>query len=552
MSKSDNAELYHLTEQTLSALEIQRQPFDNKAAHFRFFVDSKVNGVLAALQESLEPENTLPVVIAPRGAGKTALLELLIEQTHGGVQYFLVEGNEQFNANNVFAGMLEAFQEPAPDDLQACLDALAVRLRQLEEQKLRAVILLDDAEQVPASELYKLVSGMLYMRNGSALPSFRIALTAAPSFEDSAARAIPEDTDLHEVLLPLPQLDLQGTESFITHHLQGAGYFEALPLDGTAIANIRHAANGLPGLTLSETTRVLNETFNDAPAPSTRIPVRPAGLGGLSGLSERLPDFVRDKRALALAAVACLAIGSSLFLGRDKAPEDSVAENAGNTRIISEPLQLPAPGEAPASSTPADPDAPPRLVLLSEKKALTPRAESAPNKAPTPPAPPKAEPVKPEPAGLPEPVVTVRPAPPVETKPAPAPKPAESTPAARESATETAAKTDDKPASNAASTALESPNWVLMQGADQFTIQMIASSSRDEVERFLKAHELNTPNSIFSFARGNETWFALIHGLYPSIEDAQAAIRQLPEAVRTRHPWIRQIGRIQESLKNRS
>ena len=550
MSQSDNADLFALTEQTLAALEIQRQPFNSQAGHFRYFVDDKVTDTLSELQEALEPEDVLPVVIAPRGAGKTALLELLIEQTHGGVQYFLVEGNEQFNANNVFAGMLEAFQEPAPDDLQECLDALAQRLQQLDEQNLRAVILLDDAERVPPSELYKLVSGMLYMRDGGTLPAFRIALTAAPSFEDAVSRAIPEDTDLHEQLIPLPQLDLQGTEAFVAHHLQGAGFFESLPLDSNAIGEIRHAANGLPGLTLSEAARLLNAKYSDSDAPATRIRVERDGWGS------RLSGLMSDKRVLAVLALLFLAIGSSLFLGRDEQTDANFSEESTGTRIITEPLKFPAERTEQSSSSSATADTPPRLVLLSEKDDLLPLPTS---NAPEPPAPPVSEPITNEPAAIvPEPVVTVRPTPPVDNKPAVQPKPEqapEPEPEPEAEQTITAAETNSPPAQTASATAsgaLESANWVLMQDAEQFTIQMIASSSRDEVERFLRVHELNAPNSIFSFARGDETWYALIHGLYPSIEAAQAAIRELPEAVRTRHPWIRQVGRIHESLKNRS
>lgn len=552
MSNSDNADLCKLTEQTLSALEIQRQPFDSQAGHFRYFVDDKVTELLSELQEALEPEDVLPVVIAPRGAGKTALLELLVEQTHGGVQYFLVEGNEQFNANNVFAGMLEAFQEPAPDDLQACLDSLAVRLQQLDEQNLRAVILLDDAEQVPPTELYKLVSGMLYMRDGAALPSFRIALTAAPSFEDAAARAIPEDTDLHELLLPMSQLDLNGTEAFIAHHLQGAGYFESLPLDGTAIAEVRHAANGLPGLTLIEAARRINERYGESDAPATRIRVEHESW------TSRLAALLGDKRVLAGIALAFLAIGSSVFFGRDDNAEPNFSQEPMGTRIISEPLRLPrdeaedtrASAEAPTTLPAPAPNAPPRLVLLSEKDDLKPLPEKATPKAPEPPAPPVSEPTREPAAVVPKPVVTVRPTPPVENKPAvkpqPEPEPTQAAAPAAETPADTAADSQESGAP------LESANWVLMQDADQFTVQMIASSSRAEVERFLTVHELDAPNSIFSFARGDETWYALIHGLYPSIEAAQAAIRDFPEAVRTRHPWIRQVGRIHESLKNRS
>ncbi len=99
------------------------------------------------------------------------------------------------------------------------------------------------------------------------------------------------------------------------------------------------------------------------------------------------------------------------------------------------------------------------------------------------------------------------------------------------------------------SLALQSPNWVLMQNPDSFTVQMIASSSRQEVERFFNATKLPGPNSIFSFKRENETWYALVHGLFTDADDANIAIKSLSKKVRANHPWIRQIKGIHDALR---
>lgn len=97
---------------------------------------------------------------------------------------------------------------------------------------------------------------------------------------------------------------------------------------------------------------------------------------------------------------------------------------------------------------------------------------------------------------------------------------------------------------------IESANWVLLQDPKLYTVQMSASTDRPSVASFLRRGKLEAPNSIFSFQRNGKTWYALVHGLYPNIRDARAAIEKMSKAARSNQPWIREIGRIQQALKD--
>ena len=81
---------------------------------------------------------------------------------------------------------------------------------------------------------------------------------------------------------------------------------------------------------------------------------------------------------------------------------------------------------------------------------------------------------------------------------------------------------------------------------------MSASTEREVVEKFLQQNPLEPPNSVFSFDRDGTTWYALVHGLYPSIDAARAAVERLPPAALTNQPWIRAIGRIQRALRDQN
>jgi DamX protein len=98
---------------------------------------------------------------------------------------------------------------------------------------------------------------------------------------------------------------------------------------------------------------------------------------------------------------------------------------------------------------------------------------------------------------------------------------------------------------------LESSSWILLQDRALYTVQMSASRDRDSVVNFLNAHSdaLPAPNSIYTFARNGSDWYALLHGLYESIDTARAAVEAMPAKALTNQPWIRSVARVQEVLK---
>lgn len=96
---------------------------------------------------------------------------------------------------------------------------------------------------------------------------------------------------------------------------------------------------------------------------------------------------------------------------------------------------------------------------------------------------------------------------------------------------------------------LESPTWILVQDENQFTIQMSASRDLPSVENFLRRNTLPGPNSIFSFERNGEVWYALVHGIFPTFSDAQREVEAMPASAQRDTPWIRSIARVKEILR---
>ena len=96
---------------------------------------------------------------------------------------------------------------------------------------------------------------------------------------------------------------------------------------------------------------------------------------------------------------------------------------------------------------------------------------------------------------------------------------------------------------------LESPTWILVQDESQFTIQMSASRDLASVQNFLRRHQLPLPNSIFSFERDGEVWYALVHGIFPTLPEARQAVERMPAAAQRDQPWIREVGRVKQIMR---
>lgn len=98
-------------------------------------------------------------------------------------------------------------------------------------------------------------------------------------------------------------------------------------------------------------------------------------------------------------------------------------------------------------------------------------------------------------------------------------------------------------------TLLEPPSWIVIQEDSQYTVQMTASRDLPSVENFLRVHRLPRPNSIFSFERDGDVWYALVHGIFSTQAEAQRVVERMPAAVQRDQPWIRSISRIKAILR---
>lgn len=92
-------------------------------------------------------------------------------------------------------------------------------------------------------------------------------------------------------------------------------------------------------------------------------------------------------------------------------------------------------------------------------------------------------------------------------------------------------------------------HWLLQQSPAHFSIQLAVMKELSSIERFHRWHGLEDQTHFYQsrFPAGDA--YVLLYGSYANQQDAQSAIRHLPEKVKAMRPWVRSLGKLQQSYK---
>lgn len=555
-----------LTDFVLADLQLRHQPFTSAPNDGEWFLDDIAQSQLEDIKQALISGDDLLLILGPAGSGKSTLLSQLGANSGQRIQCFSVRGSERFSTANLFAGMLEAFKKSPPDDLKLMLDDLIPSLQGMADHNTLGAVVLDDADQIPSAELTKLLSGMLYI-NSSDETLLRVVLAGPTEFEERIPELLPEGADLPYSSLAIEAFDKERTGQYLSYRLQSAGGTGELPFADNELAQINKDAGGRPGELHAAAAQFLNSQDENYVAelppelksePSGSL-ARFGGMKLLAGLlalamifaglfwlrpkTNTVPDdrykVVEKKKLeteqksqelkLLAEQQAAEQEAKQQAQNNQSATGSTTSNNATISTATAEQTAEQAAAAAAAEAEAAKAEAQRQAKLereAAEKLAQAEQQKLAEEKAA------KEKAAKEQAA-----------------KEQAAKEKAEKEKAEKELAAKKAAE-EAAAASAAKLSNLESPNWILVQNPSLFTVQMSAATDRKSVEAFLAKNQLEAPNSIFSFNRNGATWYALVHGLYGSIEEARKDIEQMPESARSNQPWIRAVGRIQNAMKN--
>jgi len=557
-----------LSDFALSELQLRHQPFtaDPNSGEMsgETFVDDIAEAQLDDIKQALISGDDLLLILGPEGSGKSTLLNQLGAKSGQRIQCFSVRGSDRFSTANLFAGMLEAFKKPPPDDLKLMLD-----------------------------ELIPCLQGMA---------------------DHNTLGAVVLDADLPYSSLAIDAFDKERSAAYLDYRLQQAGLSDDFPFNDKEIASINEQAGGRPGQLHTVAAQHLNtrdqNVVHELPPELKEQKKKAAGDGlfakiggtkllvgacalamifaGMFWLKPNTIDVPDDRykvvenkklntdqkaqaQQLAQERKAAEKRAAEKLAADKLAAQELAAEKLAAQNEANQPSPAQTNSDTQASNNTTDKNGVQTSGTTDNAATIAANAQSAKAEAQRQAklerdAAQKAAADKLAEEKLAADKLAVdnlavdNLAVDKEEKTAQA-KLAEASNAAQkvEAAAANAAtveQTPDKPAAaetetnnQSALNNLESPNWVLVQDPALFTVQMSASKDRKSVESFLARTGLEPPNSIFSFNRNGATWFALIHGLYNNIEEARQDIEKMPESTRSNQPWIRAVGRIQKAMK---
>jgi TPR repeat protein len=84
-------------------------------------------------------------------------------------------------------------------------------------------------------------------------------------------------------------------------------------------------------------------------------------------------------------------------------------------------------------------------------------------------------------------------------------------------------------------------DWIASQNPGHYTLQLASSTNEKLIKKYYIENALYGKAGYYRSLRGGEYWFALVYGVYPSVNDAKEAINNLPPDLKKWSPWVRNI-----------
>lgn len=538
-----------------NGLGLNQAPFEPGVDPRFFYAEPGIMQRLDLLTHLTQFSETLLVVVGPEGSGKSTLLEQFVSHGHESWRVCRLKGHSRLTEEDLYQSLAEGLGLGVVNGSLA--EEAMERCRALGEVAQLPVLVVDDADQVPAELLDEILS--LGGDPQKTVQQLRIIL-----FGDLALEQVLRQSRFAVILENLQQtLDIPGypepqAAAYLMYRLTVAGYSGQSPFTGTEVKAIWKAAGGLPG----EMSRLAREALQDH--VQTEAAVADFRVGSRQHL---LP-------MLAAGGVAALLVAAWLWMPgsgeMESEPESEPVVVAPAMEQMA--LNLPDPSRTGLvdSPEPAQPDPIPveaervEAPVPSSSPAVQPVPETGEHTGASPAADGNATPA----ASGPEPVVEPSPEPEAEpASPAPEPEPAaaetvQTEPAAPVPVPEPAPEPPqadpqpqpEAPPAQAPVRVLEQPpfplreQWIRDQPAYRFTLQLFGTRSEDAVRGYADRFKLEGDVAYFVRELKGSDWYTLIYGSYRDRAAAEAAVAKLPAEIRKAKPWPRLFKDVQALL----
>lgn len=541
----------------LADLGLTTDPFAPDTPLDSLFPGAMRRASLDQMQLLARESDDIVALTGPAGSGKTTLGDFFARHADRDQVVARIRATLLTTPSQLLEDMFKAFVLDFPE--QATLAELKVALQRyfaaLHRQSRTVVLIVDSAHELGDDALSLLTKLAL---NENEESTFHLLLIGESSLLDMLDYTCPmRDGQPQFTAVQLPAFNLEETRNYLRYRLSSVGYNQddatrILPYSNRQVERIHKLSGGIPAAINTRASELL-------------------GDGGLDlmDLLPKLPGDLPLKYVYAtVGALVVIVLGALLVGGDDETPELVQSSLSRPMPIPLEPLSSRSVDEPASAATADTPGA--GLATLGVVDTLPPADVAGTNAAPVQQEPePAAPPVATSSAAAAPAVTSGAPAAtPVSASvtastpaPAVAAVSAASTPArtavpasapapaapARPAAPATAPETAPASASEPTAPLPSQIARIRALPANQFTVQLLGSSSRANVEDFVKR---NASSPLYWFETRNQgnPWFVVMMGAYPTRAAAQNAASALSGELGRLEPWIRSIGTVQGEI----
>ncbi len=533
----------------LADLGLTRDPFAADAPLESLFPGAMRRASLDQMQLLARESEDIVALTGPAGSGKTLLGDFFARHADRDQVVARIRATLLTTPSQLLEDLFKAFVLDFPE--QATLTELKASLQRyfaaLHRQARTVVLIVDSAHEL-GDDALSLLTKLALNENHDG--TFHLLLLGEPSLLDMLDYTCPmREGQPQFTAVQLPAFNLEETRAYLRYRLSAAGHQQddgrGLPFSNRQIERIHKLSGGIPAAINARASEMLGDLGLD-----------------LLELLPRLPADLPRPYVYGTAGALALIVLAALLLGGDEAPELAQANLSEPVPIPLEPVpalrtvteiqdqapvdaapqtDAPAAGLAtgiPAADGASTPAADPEPVAASVASGSNSAPAVTAVAAATPTATPAAV-ATPAPARA---VVSTTTAPAATAVPARAPAASTPAPAAAPARPAAAASTSDPTAPLASQ-----HTRIRALPANQFTVQLLGSTSRANVEDFVRRHA-SSPLYWFETRNQGNPWFVVIMGAYPSRAAAQTAASGLTGELGRLEPWIRGIGTVQAEI----
>lgn len=515
-----------ITEDQLNKLGLSEHPFTEHAGDAYLYSDSQLEMTSNIIMEYLTNPSTTIVLVGEEGVGKTTYLRKVLRLGYQQYQFCTLRARDGINFLDIENKIKQRWV--VPQTSERSVDDLSIEnyvITYLREHT-HAVLIIDDADLLDVATLDRLFT--LKHRIALACPSGLGLILAG---ENSLKINISELEDSNPACTQVYQINVrplsrEQTSQYISHRFATAGLDNDVLLDEPQIDEIYNTTGGNIHLIHLKSVDLLQAQFKEENSFDTALD---------QNITIRKP-YPRIPIVL-ITVIALLGFGLYMNYRQNVEKEKQVAISIPKQEeIANEQALSPLAQEANSSITTKTPSLPlPNLQadivkdVIENKENLN-ATELDTQIASTTLTNKDNKKIK---------QVTSSSASQEKT-------PKQNTPASSQTEDKQTASVKKSPVKSSATHGKE---WLSSLNSSNYTLQVVATTERAQLEKLIKKEKLTKDYAQFSKLVKNTKYHVLVIGNYKTRDEAINSAKKLPENLRKNNPWPIKLDSVQQHLK---